>query len=41
MWGSTTLETTIDWLADQAQKVGFENIKKEPVENFTAWVRGK
>lgn len=28
-------------MRDQAIKVGFENVRLEPVKNFTKWVRGK
>lgn len=41
MWGSNALETVISEMAAMAQKEGFDNIRLEPVSNFTKWVRGK
>jgi hypothetical protein len=41
MWGSTTLEIVISEMAKMAYDEGFENIRLEPVSNFTKWVRGK
>jgi carboxypeptidase Q len=41
MWGSQTLEMVISEMAGMAQKEGFDNIRLEPVKNFTKWVRGK
>lgn len=41
MWGSNALETVITTMAAMAKDEGFENIKLEPVKDFTKWVRGK
>lgn len=41
MWGTDTLEQVIREMAKQATDEKFENIKLEPVKNFTKWVRGK
>ena len=41
MWGSMALEQAIYEMASMASKVGFENVKLEPVKNFTKWVRGR
>ena len=41
VWGSNNLELAIDHMARQASIDGFQNIKKEPVRNFTKWVRGR
>mgnify|MGYP001163349035 CR=1 FL=1 len=41
MWGSNVLEMAIDWMKKQAEQIGFENIRLEPVTDFTKWVRGK
>lgn len=40
MWGSAVLEMAIENLRDQALRDGFDNVKLEPVTNFTKWVRG-
>lgn len=40
MWGSMTLEQVIYEMASMAKKEGFENVRLEPVKNFTKWVRG-
>jgi hypothetical protein len=40
MWGSAVLETAIKSMYDQAKAEGFDNVKLEPVTNFTKWVRG-
>jgi hypothetical protein len=40
MWGSVALEQVIYEMASQANKIGFENLKLEPVSNFTKWTRG-
>jgi carboxypeptidase Q len=41
MWGSKTLETVIEEMANMAEKEGFDNVHLEPVRNFTKWIRGK
>lgn len=41
MWGSQVLEMVISEIATMAQKEGFDNVRLEPVRNFTKWVRGK
>jgi carboxypeptidase Q len=41
MWGSIALESAISDIAGMAQREGFDNIRLEPVRNFTKWVRGK
>lgn len=41
MWGSMALEQCIYDLASMASKIGFDNVRLEPVKNFTKWVRGK
>jgi carboxypeptidase Q len=41
MWGSETLEMVISEMASMASKEGFDNIRLEPVQNFTKWIRGK
>jgi carboxypeptidase Q len=41
MWGSNTLETVISEMAAMAHNEGFENIRLEPVGEFTKWIRGK
>lgn len=41
MWGSVVLEKAIDEMKKQATDVGFENVRLEPVSDFTKWVRGK
>lgn len=41
MWGSNTLEMVIEEMRQYAIKEGFENIRLEPVTNFTKWIRGK
>lgn len=40
MWGSMALEQVIYEMASMAKKEGFENVRLEPVKNFTKWVRG-
>lgn len=40
MWGSMALEQCIYDLASMASQLGFENVRLEPVKNFTKWVRG-
>jgi carboxypeptidase Q len=40
MWGSDVLEMAIGWLKQQAELENFENVRLEPVRNFTKWVRG-
>jgi len=40
MWGSTVLEAAIKSMYDQAVAEGFDNVRLEPVVNFTKWVRG-
>jgi carboxypeptidase Q len=40
LWGSQTLEMVISEMATMAAKEGFDNIRLEPVKNFTKWVRG-
>lgn len=40
MWGSESLELAINDLYQQALKENFDNIRLEPVSNFTSWVRG-
>jgi hypothetical protein len=40
MWGSQVLEQVIDEMFVMAITEGFENVKREPVKNFTKWVRG-
>jgi carboxypeptidase Q len=41
MWGSQTLEQVIIELSVSAKRDGFDNVKLEPVANFTKWVRGR
>jgi carboxypeptidase Q len=41
LWGSSNLEYVIDHMHKLAISEGFDNIRKEPVVNFTKWVRGK
>ena len=41
LWGSQTLEMVINEMRRQAEADGFDNIRLEPVTNFTKWVRGK
>lgn len=41
MWGSQVLEMVISEIATMAQKEGFDNVRLEPVRNFTKWVRGR
>ena len=41
MWGSQTLEMVIAEVMSMAQKEGFDNVRLEPVANFTKWVRGR
>lgn len=41
MWGSDALEQVIREMLRQARDEGFENIRLEPVKNFTKWVRGE
>lgn len=41
MWGSNALETVIAEMTKMAYDEGFENVRQEPVRNFTKWVRGK
>ena len=41
LWGGRSLELSIQELLAQLQKEGFENAHLEPVNNFTAWVRGE
>jgi len=41
LWGSQSLEMVISELTKQAQKEGFDNIRLEPVNGFTKWVRGR
>jgi len=38
--GSTNLENTIEWLARQFERDGFDNAHKEAVPNCAHWVRG-
>ena len=40
LWGSETLEMVIHEVASMANQEGFENVRLEPVTNFTKWVRG-
>lgn len=40
MWGSMALEQCIYEIASMASKIGFDNVRLEPVKNFTKWVRG-
>jgi hypothetical protein len=40
MWGSSVLEMVITELFSRAKKDGFDNVRLEPVANFTKWVRG-
>lgn len=40
MWGSNVLESAIKSMYDQAVAEGFDNVRLEPVVNFTKWVRG-
>lgn len=40
MWGSSVLESAIQSMYDQAVAEGFDNVRLEPVVNFTKWVRG-
>lgn len=40
MWGSAVLESAIKDLYNQAVAEGFDNVRLEPVVNFTKWVRG-
>ena len=40
MWGSMSLEQCIYEIASMASKEGFDNVRLEPVKNFTKWVRG-
>jgi carboxypeptidase Q len=37
--GSLALERSLDWIVDQMQRDGLENVRKEPV-TVTDWVRG-
>ena len=41
MWGSTVLEQVIHKMMTYAQEEQFDNIRLEPVNNFTKWVRGR
>jgi hypothetical protein len=41
MWGSAVLELAIQNLYEQARKDNFDNVRLEPVSNFTKWVRGQ
>ena len=41
MWGSSTLETVIAEVEQMALEEGFDNVRLQPVKNFTKWVRGK
>jgi len=38
--GSANLERAIDWIVEEMQRDGFENVRKEPV-TVTDWVRGQ
>jgi hypothetical protein len=40
MWGSAVLESAIKNMQEQAIAEGFDNVRLEPVTNFTKWVRG-
>lgn len=39
MWGSPTLELAIEEVRKMAVQEGFENVRLEPVLNFTRWIR--
>lgn len=39
MWGSPTLELAIEEVRKMAVAEGFENVRLEPVLNFTRWIR--
>ena len=41
MWGSTNLESAIDYMYKLAIAEKFDEVRLEPVKNFTKWVRGK
>ena len=41
MWGSQVLEMVISEIATMASNEGFDNVRLEPVRNFTKWVRGR
>lgn len=41
VWGSQTLEQVIFEMFSSAKKDGFDNVRLEPVSNFTKWVRGR
>ena len=41
MWGSEVLEKVIDEVYKMAKDEGFDDVRLEPVSNFTKWVRGE
>lgn len=41
LWGSDVLELAINDLKRQADEEGFDNVRLEPVTNFTKWIRGE
>ena len=40
LWGSESLELAINDLKRQADEEGFDNVRLEPVRNFSKWIRG-
>jgi carboxypeptidase Q len=39
MWGSPILEMAIEEVRKMAVTEGFDNVRLEPVANFTRWIR--